>query len=197
MASTISGNLSVIAGGPITDGGTVAVTGSAAFETGPPPERPDHLDDNGDAIYTNTFGNLTLRTMDAGGTAAVATAIAVHENAAMALADVTSDGTVTLDAAGNITDTASPSITMAAGTLVLSSAVRSLGRQWGRDLHEHDRNDRLRGSGRALVHRRRRRRARRDGTGDRRNDGKQRRHKDYRRNADGERSDLRDGSRER
>ncbi len=119
--STISGSLMVIAGGSITDGGTIAVIGTATFETRAVAGfAAITLDDDG-APYSNTFGNLTLRTMNAAGAAAVATNITVFENAAIGISDITSNGTVTLNAAGAITDVATPSITMASGTLVLTA----------------------------------------------------------------------------
>ena len=113
-ASTVSGTLSVTAGDAITDAGSLDVSGSATFITKKNGGAAITLDNGGAATPTNTFGSLTLRTLNSTGASAQAGAITVYENAATDLALVQTTSSLVALSTGAITDS---------GTLTTGSAT--------------------------------------------------------------------------
>jgi hypothetical protein len=114
----VAGILSVTAGGAITDSGTLTVVGAATFVT---------RNNSGADILLNspasTFGALTLRTLNAAGTAAAAGNIAVVENGIMQLNVAETTAGVDLSSSDAIIDANGAATNIIAASAVLTAAT--------------------------------------------------------------------------
>src|SRR3990167_10597747 len=111
----------------ITDSGVITVTGATSFIT------------QNDVAGTGTialdqdsaFGAITARTLDNAGAAMVASAISIHEAAAMDLATIDTGSTGTFTATGAITDSGTHAITGAASFKTKSDAGAAITLDFG------------------------------------------------------------------
>ncbi len=110
---TVGGNLSITSGGAITQGIQLGVTGSAGFKT---------LNDTPKGITlsnaANTFGAITAQARNAADNADVSGAIAISEGAAMAIADISTTGTLSLTTTGALTQSGA----IGAGAVTVSAS---------------------------------------------------------------------------
>src|SRR5690606_23758272 len=93
----VTGDLTVVAGGPITQSSGLAVGGVASFRT---------LDDNGAAITlagTNNFGSVSASVRDADNGDNAMASITITEADGTLLGNVVTLGTLTVNSGGSIT----------------------------------------------------------------------------------------------
>ena len=124
LASVNAASLAITSFGAITGTGTLTVTGAASFITRADGGANITLNDPG-----NTFGSLTLRTLNTAGGASAAGVISVYENAAMDLALVnTTSNAEFVGILGNMTDSGTVTIGGTASfTTQQANAVIDLG----------------------------------------------------------------------
>ncbi|GAB1482041.1 hypothetical protein MASR2M78_08560 [Treponema sp.] len=131
-ASSTGGNLSVIAGGDITDSGTLSITGSASFETWNNGGANITIDDDGIGPITGNFATVILRSMDAAGAALRGGTLILREASATVIDGLRTSGAATLQSAGTVTDAlaavleASPLTIISVGGTTLDSAACAL-----------------------------------------------------------------------
>ena len=116
-ASTVTGDFNVTSSGVITDSGTLAVTGTSVFLT---------RDDSGSNITlddaSSTFGTLTVRVLNAAGSADANGDIQLTENSDLTIDTISTTGAVSLTSSGAIVDGGDSSNDIVANSAVLTAA---------------------------------------------------------------------------
>jgi hypothetical protein len=116
-------SLAVIADGAIDQTGVVTVTNAASFTT------QHDTDGTGTITLTNTsnaLGSITAETLNDAGAAAVDSDISINDSGATVIDKLTTDGDVTIDSKGAISDSTGATMTIAGDANFISDSTITL-----------------------------------------------------------------------